>query len=58
MRGMVADWYAIPLMACGAILIPLSFKRIESVVFAVVRGSDPVLCHRDRVCKANGVEWF
>lgn len=34
MRGMVADWYAIPLMACGAMLIPLSFKRIESVVLA------------------------
>lgn len=34
-RGLVADWYALPLMACGAMLIPLTFRRIESMVFAV-----------------------
>ncbi|MDA1232887.1 MAG: glycosyltransferase family 39 protein [Planctomycetota bacterium] len=34
-RGLVADWYALPLMACGALLIPLTFRRIEGMVFAV-----------------------
>ena len=34
-RGLVADWYALPMMACGALLIPLKFRRIESMVFAV-----------------------
>ncbi|MEJ7594895.1 MAG: glycosyltransferase family 39 protein [Planctomycetaceae bacterium] len=35
LRDLVADWYAIPLMACGAVFIPLTFRRIESAVFAV-----------------------
>lgn len=34
-RNMVADWYVVPLIACGLILIPFSFKRIESTVIAV-----------------------
>lgn len=35
LRDLVADWYAIPLMACGAALIPCAFQRIESAVSAV-----------------------
>lgn len=35
MRFMVADWYVLPLMACGVLLIPWSFRRVESTVFAV-----------------------
>ena len=35
MRDLVADWYAIPLMACGAVFIPFTFRRIESAVLAV-----------------------
>ena len=33
-RDVVADWYVVPLVACGVMLIPWSFKRIESLVFA------------------------
>ena len=35
LRDLVADWYTIPLMACGLVLIPFTFKRVESAVFAV-----------------------
>ncbi len=35
LRDLIADWYAIPLMACGAALIPFAFQRIESAVSAV-----------------------
>ena len=35
LRDLVADWYAIPLMACGVALIPFAFQRIESAVSAV-----------------------
>lgn len=35
MRDVVADWYVVPLEACGVMLIPWSLKRAESVVFAV-----------------------
>ncbi len=35
MRNVIPDWCALPLMACGVILIPWSFKRVESTVFAV-----------------------
>ena len=35
LRDLVADWYAIPLMVCGAALIPFAFQRIESAVSAI-----------------------
>ena len=35
LRDLVADWYTIPLIACGLVLTPFMFKRIESAVFAV-----------------------
>jgi 4-amino-4-deoxy-L-arabinose transferase-like glycosyltransferase len=35
LRGLIADWYAIPLVACGMVLIPLKFKRIDALVFTV-----------------------
>lgn len=35
LRELITDWQAIPLIACGAIIIPFSFKRIESAVFAI-----------------------
>ncbi|MBC7967240.1 MAG: glycosyltransferase family 39 protein [Fuerstia sp.] len=35
MRDLIADWYAIPLMVCGAALIPFASKRIESAVSAI-----------------------
>ena len=35
MRDLIADGYAIPLMACGALFIPFTFQRIESAVFSV-----------------------
>jgi 4-amino-4-deoxy-L-arabinose transferase-like glycosyltransferase len=35
LKNLIADWYSIPMMACGAVLIPFSWKRIESAVFAV-----------------------
>jgi len=41
LRDLVGDCYAIPLMACGAVFIPLTFRRIESAVFAV--GSAAIL---------------
>lgn len=34
LKDLIADWYSIPMMACGAVLIPFSWKRIESAVFA------------------------
>lgn len=34
LKGLIADWYSIPMMACGAVLIPFTWKRVESVVFA------------------------
>lgn len=34
LKNLIADWYSIPMMACGAVLIPFSWKRIESAVFA------------------------
>jgi len=54
-RGMVADWYVIPLMACGAILIPLSFKRIESSVFAV--GTSSILFAIVLMVSARSTIW-
>ena len=41
LRNAISDWYVIPLVACGAILIPWSFKHVESVVFSV--GSSSIL---------------
>lgn len=35
LQNLIADWYAIPLMVCGAILIPFAFHRIESAVSAI-----------------------
>ena len=35
LRDLIADWYAIPLMVCGAALIPFAFQRIESAVSAI-----------------------
>jgi len=55
MRGKVADWYVIPLMACGAILIPLSFKRIESAVFAV--GTSSILFAIILIVSARSTIW-
>jgi 4-amino-4-deoxy-L-arabinose transferase-like glycosyltransferase len=34
-QNQISDWYVVPLMACGVMLIPFPFKRIESTVFAV-----------------------
>ncbi len=34
-RNLIPDWYAVPLAACGILLIPWSFKRTEATVFAV-----------------------
>ncbi len=33
-KDLVADRYSIPMMACGAVLLVFSWKRIESAVFA------------------------
>ena len=41
LNGLISDWYSIPMMACGAVLIPFSSKRTESAVFAV--GTNAVL---------------
>jgi len=54
-QGMVADWYVIPLMACGAILIPLSLKRIESVVLAV--GTSSILFTIILIVSARSTIW-
>lgn len=35
LNGLVADWYTIPLISCGIGLIPFSYRRVESAVFAV-----------------------
>jgi hypothetical protein len=34
-QNQIVDWYVVPLMACGVMLIPWPFRRIESTVFAV-----------------------
>jgi 4-amino-4-deoxy-L-arabinose transferase-like glycosyltransferase len=34
-QNLIPDWYAVPLAACGILLIPWSFKRTEATVFAV-----------------------
>jgi 4-amino-4-deoxy-L-arabinose transferase-like glycosyltransferase len=41
LNGLISDWYSIPMIACGAVLIPFSSKRTESAVFAV--GTNAVL---------------
>ncbi len=33
-KDLIADWYSIPMVACGAVLLVSSRKRIESAVFA------------------------
>lgn len=35
LKDLIADWYSLPMMACGAVLLVFSWKRIESAVFAV-----------------------
>lgn len=35
LRDLISDWYAIPLMVCGVVLIPFASKRIESAVTAI-----------------------
>ncbi len=34
LKDLIADWYSIPMIACGAALLLVSWKRIESAVFA------------------------
>jgi len=34
LKDLIADWYSIPMMACGVALLLFSWKRIESAVFA------------------------
>jgi len=33
LKDLIADWYSIPMMACGAVLLLFSWKRIETSVF-------------------------
>ena len=35
LKDLITDWQAVPLVACGVMLIPFSFRRIESAVFAI-----------------------
>ena len=55
MRNMVADWYVLPLMACGVMLIPWSFKRAESTVFAV--GTSSILFVIILIVSARSTIW-
>jgi len=55
MRYLVADWYVLPLMACGVLLIPLSFRRIESTVFAV--GTSSILFMIISIVSARTTVW-
>lgn len=55
MRNMLADWYVLPLMACGAMLIPWSFKRAESTVFAV--GTSSILFVIILIVSAQSTIW-
>lgn len=41
LKNLISDWYSIPMIACGAVLIPFSWKQIESAVYTV--GSMAVL---------------
>ncbi len=34
-KGIIADWYVVPLMVCGLMLISWTYQRVESMVFAV-----------------------
>lgn len=34
LKGLIADWYSIPMIACGAALLLFSWKRVETAVFA------------------------
>lgn len=34
LKDLIADWYSIPMMACGVALLLFSWKRIETAVFA------------------------
>ena len=54
-RNLVADWYVLPLMACGVMLIPWSFRRVESTVFAV--GTSSILFVIILIVSARSTIW-
>ncbi len=35
LRGLIPDWYSIPLIACGVFLVPFANRRVELAAFAV-----------------------
>ena len=55
LRDLIADWYSIPLIACGVALVPFTYRRIESAVFAI--GTSSVLFFVIVVLSVTSTVW-